>query len=64
MHLEIRVSRSLLLACFADIDECALSRDNCTRGTTCINTGGGFQCVSPECPQPGGNITYVKTSPL
>ncbi|XP_021247175.1 fibulin-7 isoform X3 [Numida meleagris] len=47
-----------------DIDECALSRDNCTRGTTCINTGGGFQCVSPECPQPGGNITYVKTSPF
>uniref|UniRef100_A0A8C0ANX0 Fibulin 7 n=1 Tax=Buteo japonicus TaxID=224669 RepID=A0A8C0ANX0_9AVES len=47
-----------------DIDECALSQDNCTRGTTCINTGGGFQCVSPQCPQPAGNVTYVKTSPL
>uniref|UniRef100_A0A493U314 Fibulin 7 n=1 Tax=Anas platyrhynchos platyrhynchos TaxID=8840 RepID=A0A493U314_ANAPP len=47
-----------------DIDECALSQDNCTQGTTCINTGGGFQCVRPECPQPGGNVTYVKTSPL
>nr|XP_009929604.1 PREDICTED: LOW QUALITY PROTEIN: fibulin-7 [Opisthocomus hoazin] len=47
-----------------DIDECALSQDNCTRGTTCINTGGGFQCVSPQCPQPAGNVTYVKTSPF
>nr|XP_027308991.2 fibulin-7 isoform X2 [Anas platyrhynchos] len=47
-----------------DIDECALSQDNCTQGTTCINTGGGFQCVRPECPQPGGNVTYVKTSPF
>ncbi|EOB01788.1 Fibulin-7, partial [Anas platyrhynchos] len=47
-----------------DIDECALSQDNCTQGTTCINTGGGFQCVHPECPQPGGNVTYVKTSPF
>ncbi|XP_047934957.1 fibulin-7 [Anser cygnoides] len=47
-----------------DIDECALSQDNCTQGKTCINTGGSFQCVRPECPQPGGNITYVKTSPF
>ncbi|XP_040410058.1 fibulin-7 isoform X2 [Cygnus olor] len=47
-----------------DIDECALSQDNCTQGTMCINTGGSFQCVRPECPQPGGNITYVKTSPF
>uniref|UniRef100_A0A8B9Q8S8 Fibulin 7 n=1 Tax=Apteryx owenii TaxID=8824 RepID=A0A8B9Q8S8_APTOW len=47
-----------------DIDECALSQNNCTRGTTCINTGGGFQCVSSECPQSSGNISYVKTSPF
>ncbi|XP_025966184.2 fibulin-7 [Dromaius novaehollandiae] len=47
-----------------DIDECALSQHNCTRGTTCINTGGGFQCVSSECPQSSGNVTYVKTSPF
>ncbi|NXE30549.1 FBLN7 protein, partial [Ardeotis kori] len=47
-----------------DVDECALSQDNCTHGTTCINTGGGFQCVSPQCPQPAGNVTYVKTSPF
>ncbi|CAI5771189.1 fibulinfibulin-7 [Podarcis lilfordi] len=47
-----------------DIDECALSLHNCTRGTTCINTGGSFQCVNPECPKPSGNISYVKTSPF
>ncbi|NWY05336.1 FBLN7 protein, partial [Nothoprocta ornata] len=47
-----------------DIDECALSQNNCTRGTTCVNTGGGFQCVSSECPQSSGNISYVKTSPF
>ncbi|XP_039387441.1 fibulin-7 isoform X5 [Mauremys reevesii] len=47
-----------------DIDECSLSQHNCTRGMTCINTGGGFQCVSAECPRPSGNASYVKTSPL
>ncbi|NXF37265.1 FBLN7 protein, partial [Nyctibius bracteatus] len=47
-----------------DIDECALAQDNCTRGTACINTGGGFQCVSPRCPPPAGNVTYVRTSPF
>ncbi|MBN3298436.1 FBLN7 protein, partial [Amia calva] len=47
-----------------DVDECLAQQHNCTRGTTCINTGGGFQCVSPECPKSHGNISYVKTSPL
>uniref|UniRef100_A0A8C5X9R7 Fibulin 7 n=1 Tax=Malurus cyaneus samueli TaxID=2593467 RepID=A0A8C5X9R7_9PASS len=47
-----------------DIDECSLSQDNCTSGSTCINTGGGFQCVTPQCPPAAGNISYVKTSPL
>ncbi|XP_053879065.1 fibulin-7 isoform X2 [Malaclemys terrapin pileata] len=47
-----------------DIDECSLSQHNCTRGMTCINTGGGFQCVSAECPRPSGNASYVKTSPF
>ncbi|XP_060104228.1 fibulin-7 [Heteronotia binoei] len=47
-----------------DIDECSLSLHNCTRGTMCINTGGGFQCVSPECPKSSGNVSYVKTSPF
>uniref|UniRef100_A0A8D0HG11 Fibulin 7 n=1 Tax=Sphenodon punctatus TaxID=8508 RepID=A0A8D0HG11_SPHPU len=47
-----------------DIDECSLSQHNCTRGTTCINTGGGFQCVNPECPKSSGNVNYVKTSPF
>ncbi|KAM9154315.1 fibulin-7 [Pangshura tecta] len=47
-----------------DIDECSLSQHNCTRGMTCINTGGGFRCVSAECPRPSGNASYVKTSPF
>ncbi|XP_062981614.1 fibulin-7 [Elgaria multicarinata webbii] len=47
-----------------DIDECALSLHNCTRGTTCINTGGGFQCAISECPKSSGNVSYVKTSPF
>ncbi|NXP21813.1 FBLN7 protein, partial [Scytalopus superciliaris] len=47
-----------------DIDECSLSQDNCTGGSSCINTGGGFQCVTPRCPPAAGNISYVKTSPF
>lgn len=47
-----------------DVDECLTQQQNCSRGTTCINTGGGFQCVSPECPRSHGNISYVKTSPF
>ncbi|EGW04947.1 Fibulin-7 [Cricetulus griseus] len=47
-----------------DVDECVGSLHMCPQGTTCINTGGGFQCVSPECPQGSGNISYVKTSPF
>ncbi|XP_028925819.1 fibulin-7 [Ornithorhynchus anatinus] len=46
-----------------DIDECAGSQHACARGTICINTGGSFQCVSPECPKTSGNVSYVKTSP-
>lgn len=52
-------------SCFpTDVDECLNQQHNCSRGTTCINTGGGFECVSPECPRSHGNISYVKTSPL
>ncbi|MCI4376696.1 hypothetical protein PGIGA_G00191370 [Pangasianodon gigas] len=47
-----------------DVDECLTEQHNCSRGTTCVNTGGGFQCVNPECPRLHGNISYVKTSPL
>lgn len=47
-----------------DVDECAGPQHTCPRGTACINTGGGFQCVNPECPEGSGNISYVKTSPL
>ncbi|KAM4804754.1 fibulin-7 isoform 1-T1 [Urocitellus parryii] len=47
-----------------DIDECAGPQPVCPQGTTCINTGGGFQCVSPECPEGSHNVSYVKTSPF
>nr|XP_039319461.1 fibulin-7 isoform X2 [Saimiri boliviensis boliviensis] len=47
-----------------DVDECVGLQPVCPRGTTCINTGGGFQCVSPECPEGSGNVSYVKTSPF
>ncbi|XP_043112126.1 fibulin-7 isoform X2 [Puntigrus tetrazona] len=47
-----------------DVDECLTQQHNCSRGTTCINTGGAFQCVNPECPRSHGNVSYVKTSPF
>ncbi|KAL2082992.1 hypothetical protein ACEWY4_020765 [Coilia grayii] len=47
-----------------DVDECLTQQHNCSHGTTCINTGGTFQCVSPECPRPYANVSYVKTSPF
>uniref|UniRef100_A0A8C5QPU0 Fibulin 7 n=1 Tax=Leptobrachium leishanense TaxID=445787 RepID=A0A8C5QPU0_9ANUR len=47
-----------------DIDECSSGIHNCTRGAMCVNIGGGFHCVSPECPRPNGNTSYVKTSPI
>ncbi|XP_051503874.1 fibulin-7 [Myxocyprinus asiaticus] len=47
-----------------DVDECLTQQHNCSRGTTCINTGGGFQCVNPECPRSHGNVSYVRTSPF
>nr|XP_048315789.1 fibulin-7 [Myodes glareolus] len=45
-----------------DVDECVSSQHTCPQGTACFNTGGSFQCVNPECPETGGNISYVKTS--
>ncbi|KAL6101694.1 fbln7 [Pungitius sinensis] len=47
-----------------DVDECLTQQHNCSRGTTCINTGGDFLCVDPECPRSHGNISYVRTSPF
>ncbi|XP_055984843.1 fibulin-7 [Sorex fumeus] len=47
-----------------DIDECVSPQQVCPPGTTCINTGGGFQCVSPQCPEGSSNVSYVKTSPF
>ena len=34
----------LCILCFADIDECAYSRDNCNRKALCRNTPGSFKC--------------------
>ncbi|XP_049713015.1 fibulin-7 isoform X3 [Elephas maximus indicus] len=45
-----------------DVNECVTSQHMCPQETMCINTGGGFQCVSPECPEGSGNVSYVKTS--
>lgn len=64
VSLAARSSYMPLLFCLPDVDECLSQQHNCSRGTTCINTGGGFQCVNPECPRSHGNISYVKTSPL
>uniref|UniRef100_A0A673HLH4 Fibulin-7-like n=1 Tax=Sinocyclocheilus rhinocerous TaxID=307959 RepID=A0A673HLH4_9TELE len=46
-----------------DIDECSSRQNNCTREQLCINTYGGFQCVTVECPQIR-NASYAKTSPV
>nr|XP_040126622.1 fibulin-7 isoform X2 [Ictidomys tridecemlineatus] len=59
-HLSAAAGRSVC----QDVDECASPQPVCPQGTTCINTGGGFQCVSPECPEGSHNVSYVKTSPF
>nr|XP_033491760.1 fibulin-7-like [Epinephelus lanceolatus] len=46
-----------------DIDECEIRMHNCTADQLCVNTHGGFQCVTVECPQMK-NATYIKTSPM
>lgn len=46
-----------------DIDECENMMHNCTAEQMCVNTYGGFQCVSVECPLMR-NATYIKTSPM
>ena len=43
--------------CFADIDECANTTDNCTNGATCVNTIGGYMC---DC-QTGYEGVYCET---
>ncbi|XP_067275729.1 fibulin-7 isoform X1 [Pseudorasbora parva] len=45
-----------------DVDECGSRQNDCRPDQLCINTYGGFQCVSVECP-PIRDATYVKTSP-
>ncbi|XP_053283701.1 fibulin-7-like [Pleuronectes platessa] len=46
-----------------DIDECENHIHNCTGNQLCVNTYGGFQCVTVECPHMK-NATYIKTSPM
>ncbi|KAM7415294.1 hypothetical protein PAMA_019902 [Pampus argenteus] len=46
-----------------DIDECENRMHNCGADQLCVNTYGGFQCVTVECPHMK-NATYIKTSPM
>ncbi|XP_039902843.1 fibulin-7-like isoform X2 [Simochromis diagramma] len=46
-----------------DIDECENRMHNCTADQLCVNTYGGFQCVTVECPRLK-NATYIKTSSM
>ncbi|KAL4004074.1 nuclear receptor co-repressor 2 [Sarotherodon galilaeus] len=46
-----------------DIDECETRMHNCTADQLCVNTYGGFQCVTVECPRMK-NATYIKTSSM
>ncbi|XP_069019097.1 fibulin-7-like [Embiotoca jacksoni] len=46
-----------------DIDECKNHIHNCTAEQVCVNTFGGFQCVTVECPHMK-NASYIKTSPM
>ncbi|XP_054476779.1 fibulin-7-like [Anoplopoma fimbria] len=46
-----------------DIDECENRMNNCTAEQACVNTYGGFQCATVECPHMN-NATYIKTSPM
>uniref|UniRef100_A0A1A8L772 Fibulin 7 n=1 Tax=Nothobranchius pienaari TaxID=704102 RepID=A0A1A8L772_9TELE len=44
-----------------DIDEC--ENHTCAEEQLCVNTFGGFQCVTVVCPDVK-NATYIKTSPM
>uniref|UniRef100_A0A672FUA1 Sushi domain-containing protein n=1 Tax=Salarias fasciatus TaxID=181472 RepID=A0A672FUA1_SALFA len=46
-----------------DINECQTRMHNCTADQVCVNTFGGFQCVTVECPQVK-NATYIRTSQM
>ncbi|XP_047241381.1 fibulin-7-like isoform X1 [Girardinichthys multiradiatus] len=46
-----------------DIDECENHSHNCTADQLCVNTFGGFQCMTVECPKTK-NATYIQTSPM
>ncbi|XP_012713221.3 fibulin-7-like [Fundulus heteroclitus] len=46
-----------------DTDECENHSHNCTTNQLCVNTFGGFQCATVECPKMK-NATYIRTSPM
>uniref|UniRef100_A0A3Q2NP53 Sushi domain-containing protein n=1 Tax=Fundulus heteroclitus TaxID=8078 RepID=A0A3Q2NP53_FUNHE len=46
-----------------DTDECENLSHNCTTNQLCVNTFGGFQCATVECPKMK-NATYIRTSPM
>uniref|UniRef100_A0A3Q3XL47 Sushi domain-containing protein n=1 Tax=Mola mola TaxID=94237 RepID=A0A3Q3XL47_MOLML len=46
----------------SDTDECEIGMRNCSEEQVCVNTYGGFQCATVECPNTK-NATYIKTSP-
>ncbi|XP_068459904.1 fibulin-7-like [Clinocottus analis] len=46
-----------------DIDECEHRTHDCAAEEACVNTFGGFQCVTVACP-PMSNASYIKTSPM
>ncbi|XP_028306276.1 fibulin-7 [Gouania willdenowi] len=46
-----------------DINECETLGHNCSADHLCVNTFGGFQCVTVECPRIK-NATYIKTSQM
>ncbi|XP_029697020.1 fibulin-7-like isoform X1 [Takifugu rubripes] len=46
-----------------DVNECETQIHNCSTQHMCVNTFGGFQCVTVSCPS-RKNATYIKTSPV
>ena len=40
-----RNAKELVFSFQPDVNECLIDAPNCTHGTSCINTLGGYQCV-------------------
>ncbi|XP_061898885.1 fibulin-7-like isoform X1 [Entelurus aequoreus] len=45
-----------------DLDECDDGEHDCGGEELCVDTHGGFRCMTVACPR-GNNATYIKTSP-